>query len=815
MAKHFSLFAILATACLVFSCNKPEEQKPEPKPEDPVLTVKASIEIEGKAAQYGISYEVENPVEGVSIKATCETDWIYDIKPAVGEILFNATTNLGKARVATMTVSYGDKCEESVSIAQKTFEFPSFAISANDITTRGAKITITPKNYKGNYFFEVFSKTSVEKFTSLDVNSVGDKGYGEALYKDDLAYLENLAKSNGLTLAQALSNLPSMYKVTSTGEVTEMAYSSLKPEVDYYAIAYGMDLEGNRTTEICLYLFTTAAPSAAAVSFTGSVSGVTQSGARVSITPSVDTETYYWTYASETDMAQHSLESIMSNMIANLKEYAKMYGMPISAFFSSGSTTEAISGLSMGTKYTIIAWGMDANGDATTEPQEVFSFSTKANDITDDCKFTVEFTEIEAMDVKAKVTPSNTSTKYYMAFIDEKRCTNYNDYQMVTRIINMENDRMKEDYYGEGITWDNLPGLLSGAQEVWGRRDLLWSFEPEHSYRVYVFGVDSNGNVTTEINRSNVTTVAPQASNVTFEAKYNKDSNWHIAHLDIVPSNDEDYYMPFLVKTEDLDMFRYKDGTLMERELMDKIRDVYEDEISQYVHRGKYTFVSTWTSGAKHSLILFGYAGSNTTPMYEFQFDSPAIPFGKANCDITYTYELFNGDDLADMAPSVWGGARGDCVMKVNIAVTGNPTNYYFGVWPPKENFSSTGGIDHLVTLCQNEATTGNNIINKSFGILKPWWNGAGSSEGIFVTDEGETLEMMPWSITAYAEDENYNYGPLHYEMFIPVQQPEANVTGKYKKGYKKAYDFWSSPASSSTNIKTMVFNVPQPETTK
>lgn len=816
MTKHFSLFAALAAACLVFSCKEPVvEPKPEPKPEEPVLKVKSLVEVEGKAGQYAVTYELENPVEGVSIKASSENDWVYDIKPAVGEVRFNVTDNLGTPRTGTITVSYGEKLEEVVTISQKTFNFPSFEISVSDIRTRGAKITITPKTYKNNYFFEVFSKTSVDKFTSLDVNSVGDKGYGEALYKDDLAYLESLAKKNGLTLGQALSNLPGMYKVTTSGETVETTYSDLKPEVDYYVIAYGMDLDGNRTTEICLYLFTTASIQDAAVFFTGSASGVTQNSARITLNPSNDSETYYWTYASETDMAQHSIEAIMTNMIANLKEAANMYGTPLSSFLNHGSTTETISGLSMGTKYSIIAWGMDGAGNTTTEPQEIFNFTTKANDVTDNCKFNIEFLEIESMDVKVKVTPTNASTKYYMAFIDEKRCVNYNDYQMVSRIINMENDRMSQDFYGEGITWDNIPGLLSGTNEVWARRDLLWSFEPEHNYRVYTFGVNSKGNVTTEISRKDVKTTAPQPTNITFQASLSSDSDWHIAQIDITPSNSEDYYMPFLVSTEDLEMFKYKDGTLMERELMDKIRDVYEDEISQYVHRGKYTFINTWTSNKEYSLILFGYAGSNTTSMYEFKFRSPEIPFGKANCDISYTYELFNGDDLYAMDPIVWSSAPGACVMKVNIAVTGDPANYYFGLWPPKENFASTGGIDHLLVLCQNEGATGDNIINKKFGILKPWWNGAGMSEGFFVTDEGETLDYMPWSITAYAEDDKHNYSPLHYEIFIPIQQPENMVTGKYKKGYKKAYDFWSNPSSSSANIKTMVFNVPQPETTK
>lgn len=819
MTKRISTLAILAMGIMVFSCKNPivePEPIPEPEPEDPVLSVETAVEIEGKAGQYGVPFSLENPVDGVSLSATSQCDWIYDIKPSDDQILFNAGDNLSFPRTAEMTVGYGDKLDEqTVTITQKTFDFPSFGFTVSDITTKGAKIVITPKAHKNNYFFEVFSKAAVDKFTSLDVNSVGDFDYADGLYQDDITYLKNLAHSNGLLLNQALKRLPNMYKETTEGESVEINYTDLKPEIDYYVIAYGMDITGKRTTEICLFLFRTTNVVTSDLTFSGSVSGITQTSARVTITPSNSNDLFYWTFASETDMANYTLQFMMENMVENIKDYAAAYGLPLKEFLSKGTTVSNVTELVMGTKYTIIAWGMDEDGNTTTDAQAVFNFTTKSHDVTDNCQFGVEFTSIEAMDVKVKVTPTSDATKYYIAFIDEKRCTNYNDFQMVTRIVNMENERMRQEYYGAGVTWDNIPGILQGTTEVWGRKDLLWTFEPEHSYRVYIFGINSNGTVTTEITRKDVKTVAPDPTNVTFKVSLNAASDWHIARFDIVPSNDDDYYMPFLVKTSDLETYRYNDGTLMEREIMDRIRDIYEDEIAQYIHRGNYTFVNSWTSDDEYSLLLFGYAGSNTTPMFEYKFKSPAIPFGKANCDISYTYELFNGDDLAAMAPAVWGSSRGECVMKVNISVTGNPANYYFGLWPPKENFASTGGIDHLVMLCQNEATTGDNIINKNFGILKPWWNGAGMGDGFFTTAEGEVLDAMPWSITAYAEDEDHNYSPLHYEIFIPVKQPEAEVTGKYKKGYKEPYDFWSGPAASDANVKTLIFNVPKPEISK
>lgn len=810
MTKHFSLLAILASAFVMVACGG-QEQKPDETPtsKDPVLSIDASLSIEGKSGTYSIPYTLENPISTAALKTTTDCDWVYALRAETEKVMFKVSNNLGAARSTDINVTYGSDIKKTVALTQSRFEFESFDMEVTDIRAKTAKLVITPKTYKGNYFFEILSKARVDELNALDVNKIGEKAYGDGLSNDDLEWLKEMASNNNMSLESYLTANAAMYTVTDSGKTTEMTYSSLRAGKTYYALVYGLDVKGNRQTEVCFFEFTTEESTNTDLTFDDMISNVTQNSAKLTIYPSNDVDTYYWTYASETDMANYSLEEIMDNMIKNVKTYSQTYGTPVSSFLSKGEETTDIEDLSMGTSYTIIAWGMDQDCVNTTAPQQLSTFRTKSNEVTDDCTFNVEILEVEDMDINAKITPSNESTRYYIAMIDEKRCTNYSDNQMVQRILNMETQRLENNFYGTGVTWENHPDLYSGTQTKWGRKELGWTFEPEHSYRIYVFGVGNDGKCTTKIFRTDATTSAAEPSNMTFQVSLNSESTWHYGVFDITPSNDDDYYMPYLVKTSDLNIYRYADGSLMERELMDKIRDVYEDEISQNVFRKTQSLQCVWTSDDEYSLILFGYAGSNTTPMYEFKFHSPAIPFGKADCDISYTYELFNGADLYALDPVQWESSKEDCVMKVNITVTGNPTNYYFGLWPPKENYLSSGGIDHLVTLCQMVEVTGDNIVNKKFGLLKPWWGGA--SQGVFQTEEGEVLDAMPWSITAYAEDENHNYSPLHYELFINDQKPEDQVTGKYHKGYTKAYDFWSSP-SSAPGTKTIILSASKPQ---
>ncbi|MBQ0044461.1 MAG: BACON domain-containing protein [Bacteroidales bacterium] len=777
---------------LLASCNHHEEVPAA----DPSLEI-SSVTIDGAEGSYSVPYSIKNPVEGTKLQASTTADWISDVKVIDTDVTFAATANLSAPRSTELKVSYGD-LSKTVSVTQSSFRFESFNLSVSNIKSTGATVKIQPRSYKGNYFFEVFSKAAVDRYLALDTNKPGDSAYADALYQSDLDYLMEMATNKNEDLYDYLLSIPNMYKVTVTGESTEITYSNLKRDTEYYVVAYGMDFDGTRTTEVALYLFDTHVESTGSLSFTSTVTDVKSNSAHITIVPSDPKATYYWTYVSDTDHSKYTTSQIVELLITSMKESAA-YGYTIADFLSTGTQSELAEDLSMGTQYFLIAWGMDAAGNITSDIQELDSFTTTANEVTDDCTFTITPLEIEAMDIKVRIEPSNESTMYYTAFIDEKRCKGYNDYQMVQRIINMENSRIEDDFY-EGVSdWTNLPGVASGRSEVWGRRDYKWTFEPEHTYRIYVFGVDVNGNCTTAIERLDVTTIEAQPSNITFETSLGANT-WHNTSIDITPSNNEDYYLAYLVPTATLDTYRYNDGSLMEKEIMDQIRDVYEDEISQYVFRGPRTFYSTWLSNRGYSLLLFGYAGSNTTPMYEFKFKSPAIPFDKADCDINYTYELFRGDDLIALNPGMWAGSEGDCVMRVRITTTGDPCNYYFGIWGPKENYATSGGMDHLVTLLQMDVP-GDNIINKNFGFLKPWWYGMNGAPTKFKTDEGEELDYFPWSITAYAEDEDGNYGPLHYTLMVPIPEPKDQVTGKYCVGYTEAYDFWSSPSTTEKSI--------------
>ena len=415
----------------------------------------------------------------------------------------------------------------------------------------------------------------------------------------------------------------------------------------------------------------------------------------------------------------------------------------------------------------------------------------------DEGEFHIDVLEIQDMDIKVRVTPSNPSIRYYVAFVESRTMDGYSDEQATQRIINMLSYRIDEN---TALSWANLPDLEAGTREMWGRRDGDWDIFPSQQYSIYAFGIDENGSRSTSVSRIDVTTASSMASNNTFQMEVVSNS-WLGLDYTIIPEIAEEYWMPFLAETSNIDQyFRNADGTLKEKILFEWIEKYYEDELPNNCYHGTKTLHAQVTPDMNYSLIVFGFSGSYTTRMYEFKLYVPAPPLGKSTADFTYTYELFRGEDLSAIDPVKWpmDDYGGDCIMVMRVTPTANAKHWYLGIWGPIENYQNQGGKPYLMKLDMNPDVPGSSMQDKKFWRNRPWWYGM--QQGYVWRDEaGDIVKHWPWSISGWAEDEDGNYGPWHYELFIPIPLPKEQVTGKYEVGYSSAYDFWSNPSSAST----------------
>lgn len=810
---HSFATALLSVSVLAFavSCGKTEEDnkqdpvnpEPEPKTEKPVIKAEA-LSVEAAVGTYELPVTVENPVEGkvLSVDVPAGT-WFKVSSTTASSITVQVTEdNLAAARSEDITLKYEDAESVTVSLTQKQWNYSEFDIAISNVGPFTATFTVTRKaGYHGGYFFEILDKSAFDRYVAGETNKIGDFAYGEGIYQSDLAYLQSMAQRHGHPLGQLFSMLGSMY---SKEDTVTMPYSGLDVDTDYMFIVYGMEDsdEATRKTPMCFYSFKTGFSSDSELFFSGSAYDITENYATIKVAPSNNNEYWYMTWASEIQLQSTNLATLMQNSITSAKSLLGRYSAD--QILCHGPEEVQATDLMPGTEYSVIAWGMNLDMAATTEPVVVFTFKTADYDIVDNCTFTIDVLEIEDMDVRVRVTPTNESTNYYIAFVEKSKMAGYSDEQAAQRIINMEAQRIDQGYYDvPNLSWDNLPGMGRGTRTVWGRRDEGWTFQPNHDYRIYVFGVDSFGIRSTVVNAIDVTTAEPGASTNHFSVDI-VSNTWLGLDYTVTPEIDDEYWMPFVAETADIDQyFRNADGSLKEKELFEWIEEYYEDEILYYSYHGTKTLHQHVTPDTDYTIIVFGYAGSYTTAMYEWPVSVPKPPLGKSTtADFTYTYEFFRGEDLANLNDKVWPHADndGDCVMLLRLTPTEGAAHWYLGMWPPKENFADQGGQYYLMTLDMDPNVAGSAMQDKKVFRNRPWWYG--SSEGWkWVDEDGTIVNHWPWSISGWAEDAEGNYGPWHYELVIPVPVPKGQETGKYEVGYTEAYDFWSNPSGAPMQV--------------
>lgn len=80
----------------------------EPEPTTPVFeAVTATVEYEWNVTMGEVEYKLENPIEGVEVKAKAGASWISQVQVKDGKIQFAMTENTGDAREGKITAEYG------------------------------------------------------------------------------------------------------------------------------------------------------------------------------------------------------------------------------------------------------------------------------------------------------------------------------------------------------------------------------------------------------------------------------------------------------------------------------------------------------------------------------------------------------------------------------------------------------------------------------------------------------------------------------------------------------------------------------------
>ena len=248
------LVALAATVLAALSCNEIKEpvNQEEPKPETPVIQLAATeVALASDGAAVEVAYMIANPVEGQKISVKNEAEWLTVSTSKARVLSFSAGLNeTGAVREAQVVLSYEGADDVTIDVSQEFFVNP-LKITVSDVTATGVIFSVTTTDPEMTWIPMVTYKESFEWFETAD-----------ELFKNDLEYFDYLADIQDMTRSEFLEMM------TAVGSLEDIKLDGLDPSTDFVLYAYGITLEGRRTTDIVSMPFRTEDPYEGDITFT-------------------------------------------------------------------------------------------------------------------------------------------------------------------------------------------------------------------------------------------------------------------------------------------------------------------------------------------------------------------------------------------------------------------------------------------------------------------------------------------------------------------------------------------------------------------
>ena len=248
------LFAMTAAVFAALSCNEIKEpvNQEEPKPETPVIQLAATeVALASDGAAVEVAYMIANPVEGQKISVKNDADWLNVSTSKARVLSFSAGLNeTGAVREAQVVLSYEGADDVTIDVSQEFFVNP-LTIAVSDVTATGVIFSVATTDPEMTWIPMVTYKESFEWFETA-----------EELFQNDLEYFDYLADIQDMTRSEFLEMM------TAVGSLENIKLDGLDPSTDFVLYAYGITLEGRRTTDIVSMPFRTEDPYEGDITFT-------------------------------------------------------------------------------------------------------------------------------------------------------------------------------------------------------------------------------------------------------------------------------------------------------------------------------------------------------------------------------------------------------------------------------------------------------------------------------------------------------------------------------------------------------------------
>lgn len=286
------------------------------------------------------------------------------------------------------------------------------------------------------------------------------------------------------------------------------------------------------------------------------VGEVTEDSLTITITPSDEVDYYYACLASDTQKYLGGEdEAIVSDQLASPNAEQMIF---------RGEQTLTFGGLIAHSHYRLLYFQYDS------ENKVIFGDLHRSERITTPNgteEFAIEVTDITGLSANVKITPNDPEMSYFW-WIEEME--QYDEWFDNSDNLLIQNDFGFWQYYAdlEGLNWKEVMrwDLTSGVTE--DSSDSLYNLLMwDNEYMVYVYGLDAEGNLTTQMTKKEFKTNSkPQAKDVTFDVTI-ESTEWDIAFnkfaisAKITPSDPEAKYYVTITNMSWYDWYFTADNT--------------------------------------------------------------------------------------------------------------------------------------------------------------------------------------------------------------------------------------------------------------
>lgn len=198
----------------------------EPEPTAPVFeAVTSTVEYEWNVTVGEVEYKLENPIEGVEVKAKSTATWISQVQAKDGKILFAMSENKGEAREGKITAEYGMLPAIEFTVKQGAYVAPAPVVTINE-----DRVELAYDATEGSFSYTI--ENPVEGVA--------------ATVTTDAEWLSNLTDTDGtVTFTTSVNEgfareatITVTYGEVSDSVVVKQAAANQNPDLDYYV--YGI-----------------------------------------------------------------------------------------------------------------------------------------------------------------------------------------------------------------------------------------------------------------------------------------------------------------------------------------------------------------------------------------------------------------------------------------------------------------------------------------------------------------------------------------------------------------------------------------------